>query len=303
MSSPNGRGPSSAKQAQRAVRAHRIAGNEAASTERIQIQLRLDGTPSPSNRVESQASQPGSGRIDGPRPAAKRQTRSRVSSVRTAGTAHAGASKAIDHGGSEIGSTNSLTTQDGLRPITALGEGKGRGFVKPESVGVLSSDASRGDASPAPLQPSLPAPVPATVSAGLASLVRLTTLHYSRFIAGDQRSDVFAFDGGSLGKVQLTFQENQAGTTLSIVVDSSEVRQMLQRALLNLEQQWSQHGLNFSDVNVTVGNGDHGKSYPSGEHSTESSTDASETIDEVSSDDLESNRVKDYGYNTVEFVA
>ncbi len=303
VSSPNGRGPTSAKQAQRAVRARRIAGSEAASTERIQIQPRLDGTPSPSNRVESQASQPGSGRIDGPRPAAKRQTRSRVSSVRTAGTAHAGASKAIDHGGSEIGSTNSLTTQDGLRPISALEEGKGRGFVKPESVGVLSSDASRGDASPAPLQPSLPAPVPATVSAGLASLVRLTTLHYSRFIAGDQRSDVFAFDGGSLGKVQLTFQENQAGTTLSIVVDSSEVRQMLQRALPQIEQQLAQQGLDFSDVSVAVEDGGRKESSPRGDDPASNPAESSDTTDEVGTEDDESSSIKDYGYNTVEFVA
>ena len=114
---------------------------------------------------------------------------------------------------------------------------------------------------------------------------------------------MFAFDGGSLGKVQITFQENHAGTTLHIVVDTPEARQMLQRALPNLEQQWAQEGLDFSDVDVTVED-DGGDDAFSNEGSTaRRSTESSEAKDEIADEDIDSSGAKYYGYNTVEFVA
>jgi len=139
-------------------------------------------------------------------------------------------------------------------------------------------------------------------SASLASLARMTALHYSRFVSGEQRGSVFTFNGGSLGNVRLTFQESDSGTTLHIVVASLEVRHVLQRALPNLEQEWAYQGMDFSNVNVEVGDTGYEGDFPDQENLNGTPAIDSTETEEVAIDE-ESESVRDYGYNTVEFVA
>ncbi len=276
-----------------------------AVVERNMNQQRLDGTQSVSIRAATHASQPVSGQDAPVEPSARRQTRLRASQVRSAvPAAKAGQAQrgATDRRGSEV--SHSLTKQDGLRPTSSLTDGDNRGLIKNEMVGLIRSGEARGEDSPAPQAaiPASPAPTAHTETASLATLARQTVLHYGRYVSGEQRNNVFAFDGGSLGKVQITFQENHAGTTLHIVVDSPEARQMLQRALPNLAQQWAQEGLDFSDVDVTVEDGGEQASSDGGGTAQES-TESSEAMDEIVNEDIKSSGVRYYGYNTVEFVA
>jgi hypothetical protein len=136
----------------------------------------------------------------------------------------------------------------------------------------------------------------------LASLARATVLQYSRFIKSDQPQSVFTFDSGQLGQVRLAFNESEVGTMLHIVVESSEVRQMLQRALPNLEQQWNHQGLNFSDVNVEVGDTGQEHGFPNQGTAGRNPTTGSVTVEDVVAE-IELESVRDYGYNTVEYVA
>ncbi|MEE9163008.1 MAG: flagellar hook-length control protein FliK [Candidatus Neomarinimicrobiota bacterium] len=177
--------------------------------------------------------------------------------------------------------------------------------MKNETVGLFRSGEVRGEDSPAPQAaiPASPAPTAHTEPASLATLARQTVIHYGRYVSGEQRNSVFAFDGGSLGKVQITFQENHAGTTLHIVVDSPEARQMLQRALPNLEQQWAQEGLDFSDVDVTVEDSGGDDAFSDEGSTARRSTESSEAMDDIVNEGIESSGVRYYGYNTVEFVA
>ncbi len=207
--------------------------------------------------------------------------------------------------GSGSDSANNLTNQGRSQHPAPDGDGISRDFVKPVSLGVQKNGEHMGNESPAPATHSLPTPAPplaGETSASLASLARMTALHYSRFVSGEQRGNVFTFDGGSLGNVRLTFQESNAGTTLHIVVESLEVRHVLQRALPNLEQQWTHQGLNFSDVNVEVGDTGHERGFSDQENLPGTPSIDSTATEEVAIDE-ESESVRDYGYNTVEFVA
>ena len=294
-----------------AAQPHKAAGGRTpadvhAVVERNMNQQRLDGTQSVSNRVATHASQPVSGQDAPVEPSARRQVRLRPSRVRSAVPAEkAGKAQrgATGRRGSEV--SHSLTKQDGLRPTSSLTDGDNRGLMKNEMVGLIRSGEARGEDSPAPQAaiPASPAPTAHTETASLATLARQTVLHYGRYVSGEQRNNVFAFDGGSLGKVQITFQENHAGTTLHIVVDSPEARQMLQRALPNLAQQWAQEGLDFSDVDVTVEDSGGEQASSDGGGTAQESTESSEAMDEIVNEDIKSSGVRYYGYNTVEFVA
>ncbi|UCD38460.1 MAG: flagellar hook-length control protein FliK [Fidelibacterota bacterium] len=199
---------------------------------------------------------------------------------------------------------NSLTNPNGSQRSAPDGDGISREFVKPVTLGVRKSGGQTGEESPAPVTHSLSTPTPATVdiSANLASLARMTALYYSRFVSGEQRGSVFTFDGGSLGNVQLTFQESDAGTTLHILVESLGVRQVLQRALPSLEQEWTYQGLNFSDVSVEVGDTGREGVFP-GQGDLVRTPAIDSVVTEEVSIDVESESLRDYGYNTVEFVA
>ncbi|UCH09901.1 MAG: flagellar hook-length control protein FliK [Fidelibacterota bacterium] len=147
-----------------------------------------------------------------------------------------------------------------------------------------------------------PQPVPMEAAVSLASLARMTVLQYSRFVKSEQPQSVFTFDSGQLGQVRLAFSESEVGTMLHIVVESTEVRQMLQRALSNLEQEWTHQGLDFSDVNVEVGDTGQEHGFPDQGTAGRNPAISSATIED-SVADMETESVKDYGYNTVEYVA
>ena len=180
---------------------------------------------------------------------------------------------------------------------------KGSIFLESLKVGVQGRIEPPGGETPAPVLPTLHTPAPSSAEAptNLASLARLTAIHYSRFVNGDQRPSVFTIDTGSLGQIQLKFVEHEAGITLQIVVESPEVRQMLHRALSQLEQQWLKEGLDFAEVNVEVDDSEAEDGFPGGDQ-THAPTARSEEIDQVPSDG-DDEGIRDYGYNTVEFVA
>lgn len=142
----------------------------------------------------------------------------------------------------------------------------------------------------------------ATVNVG--HMARTTALHYFRYLSGDQQHKVFSFDGGALGNMKITFVENGAGMALQIVVESSAAQQMLQRALPNLEQAWQQQGLDFADVGVEVGNSRQGQESFDGEHANVGRTpDQSSDMVNQTMPGTHIIGVKNYGYNTVDFVA
>ena len=199
---------------------------------------------------------------------------------------------------------NSLTNESRSQVFFQLMDEDHSGLTKPVTVGVSVNGEHTGDQPPAPMTLPLPTPTPTTVLApvNLASLARLTMLQHNRFVNGDQNSQVFSFDGGALGNVRMTFTEGAAGTALHIAVDSPVMQHMLQRALPNLEQEWTHQGLNFTNVNVGVGNsGSENGSLEKG-NTRQTPTLPSEVSDEDPSEFVEE-LTKDYGYNTVDLVA
>jgi len=292
-------------QAERVETGHQSGGDEAAAG-RITNQRRLDLNQSLPDRPEvPMAAQQTSRRASPSRPSTQQPTDPRVTPVQVGGQRSSSAAQGEGGRGDGFHPANSLTNQQVSQRPTPDGDGISRDFVKPVSLGVRKSGEHVGNESPAPVTHSLPTPAPpqaVEVPANLASLARMTVLHYSRFVSGEQRNSVFTFNGGSLGNVQLTFQESNAGTTLQILVESLEVRQVLQRALPNLEQEWAHQGLDFSDVSVEVGDTGYEGDFPGQENLNGTPAIDSMETEEVSID-TESESARDYGYNTVEFVA
>jgi hypothetical protein len=205
-------------------------------------------------------------------------------------------------------SIHSLTDQNVSRDLMTGNDAPHRGFVKPVVVGIPEITRNRkpmGREVPTLIGQSLLSPTQSTneTSAALGSLARLTVSQYFRFVSSEQPNGVFTFNGGSLGNVQLSFRETDSGTVLQIVVESSEIRQVIQRTLPSLERDWVQEGLKFSDVNVEVGDTGHQWDPPGTTDQTKIPTlqESAETI-QVSPEIIEQ-AIKDYGYNTLEFVA
>lgn len=199
---------------------------------------------------------------------------------------------------------NSLTNESRSQALFQPMDGDHSGLTKSVNVGVSINGEHTGDQTPAPMTLPLPTPTPTTVPvpANLASMARLTVLQYNRFVNGNQNSQVFSFDGGSLGNVRMTFTEGAAGTALYIAVDSPVMQHMLQRALPNLEQGWTQQGLNFTNVNVEVGHSGSENGSLERENTRQTPTLPSEVSDEDPSEFVEE-VYRDYGYNTVDLVA
>lgn len=284
---------------------HQGASGSAAAG-RITNQKRLDSNPSLSVRLEEPITAPQtSGRTSPIGPSVQRPANHRVTPVKVEGKHTSSAARGEGTARNGSNPAYSLTNQNGSQHPAPDGDGISRDFVKPVSLGVQKSGEHVGNESPAPVTNSLPTPAPplaGETSASLASLARMTALHYSRFVSGEQRSSVFTFNGGSLGNVRLTFQESDSGTTLHIVVASLEVRHVLQRALPNLEQEWAYQGMDFSDVNVEVGDTGYEGDFPDQKNLNGTPAIDSTETEEVAID-TESESARDYGYNTVEFVA
>lgn len=216
--------------------------------------------------------------------------------------------KAIPVGNAGSNNINSLTDQNVSRNLMMGNDVPHRGFVKPVMVGIPEITRNRkpmGREIPTLMGQSLLSPTQSTseTTAALGSLARLTVLQYFRFVNSEQPNSVFTFNGGSLGNVQLSFHETDSGTVLHIVVESSEIRQVIQRTLPSLERDWVQEGLDFSDVNVEVGDTGQEWDTPSAADQSRIPTlqESAETV-QVSPELLEQ-AIKDYGYNTLEFVA
>ena len=203
---------------------------------------------------------------------------------------------------------NSLTDQNGSRDLMMGNNTHPRGFVKPVVVGTPEITRSRkpvGREIPSVMGQSLLSPTQSTneMSAALGSLARLTVSQYFRFVGSEQSNSVFTINGGSLGNVQLTFSETDSGTVLNIIVESAEIRQLIQRTLPSLERDWLQEGLDFSDVNVEVGDTDDQWEFSGTEDQTRIpiQQESAETL-QVTPETIEQ-AIRDYGYNTLEFVA
>ena len=198
-----------------------------------------------------------------------------------------------------------LTNEETLSRLDSAHQGQRGSVIETMKVGTVRGGESTGESLSSPVIPSPPTPPTVTEgSVATATLARLTVQHFNRYTAGDQRSNVFTFEAASLGSVKVTFLENQSGTNLHILVDSNEARQMLQRALPNLEQEWTQNGLNFADVNVEVGNTGREGRFPSDDLISQAPALQPTTVTEdVTTETRPEMGMRHYGYNTVEFVA
>ena len=192
--------------------------------------------------------------------------------------------------------------QHSSRPATVTELGNFAGQVKVR----LEGHSEHGGNEPAmPVTTTVTTPVPRPVQLVQpmqpAQFARLTAQQYQRFMQGGQTGHEYTFDAGSLGNVRVTFTEGAAGTTLHILVGSSQAQQQLQRALPTVQDQFVDLGLNFADMDVEVGDTgsdsrfterhrrDHNVALPNG-------AEESAPIELVAG-------IRNFGYNTVEFVA
>ncbi len=134
-----------------------------------------------------------------------------------------------------------------------------------------------------------------------AQFARLTAQQYQRFTQGGQTGHEYSFNAGSLGNVRVTFTEGAAGTTLHILVESSQAQQQLQRALPTVQDQFVGLGLNFADVDVEVGDTGSDSRFTK-RHRRDRSVALSNGAEESAPVELVAG-IRNFGYNTVEFVA
>ena len=207
-------------------------------------------------------------------------------------------------GGAQQEPVNSLTNNDLARNLTLEGDGPELQVIKPANVGWQGSSDPPGREAPGQLaqMSSLNNNAGMKELPSLVSLGRMMVVHYNRFVSSSHNQNIFRVDGGALGNVRITFSEAAAGTSLQIVVESPELQQQLQRALPQLQQEWSQMGMNLGDVNVQVSNS--GRDTASNGEGRLPSGPAKQSAEaEQAPAENEGVRHKDYGYNTVEFVA
>ncbi|MEE9465760.1 MAG: hypothetical protein V3W14_09350 [Candidatus Neomarinimicrobiota bacterium] len=188
---------------------------------------------------------------------------------------------------------------------------------QPETVQELSDFASQvkvgtkglgehGRIEPAvPMTPihTTPAPKPVTLELPIqpAQFARLTAQQYHRFTQGGQTGNEYSFEAGALGNVRITFSQSAVGTTLHVVVESSLAQQQLHRALPTVEAEFVDLGLEFADVSVEVGDTGDDSRFAL-RHNQRRSSALPAGVDESIPVELVTG-IRDFGYNTVEFVA
>ena len=134
-----------------------------------------------------------------------------------------------------------------------------------------------------------------------AQLSRLIAQQYQRFTQGGQTGHEYSFEAGSLGNVRVTFTEGAAGTTMLILVESAQAQQQLLRVLPTVEDQFVDLGMNFADVDVEVG--DTGSDSRFNKRNRRDPNVALSNGAEGSAPVELVAGIRDFGYNTVEFVA
>ncbi len=188
---------------------------------------------------------------------------------------------------------------------------------RPDTVQELSDFASQvkvgtqglgenGRPEPAvPMTPlhTTPAPKPVALELPIqpAQFARLTAQQYHRFAQAGQTGKEFSFEAGAMGNVRLTFSESAAGITLHVVVESSQAQQQLYRALPTIEAEFVDLGLKFGDVSVEVGDTGEDNRFTlrpdqRRDPALPAGVDDSIPVEIVTG-------IRDFGYNTVEFVA
>ena len=199
---------------------------------------------------------------------------------------------------------NSLTTND--QPSSQVAGGGNGEFkiMNPVELGTQGSTETGSRTIQVPVAQTSTLTQPLNSAAPpLANLARMTVVHYNRYVSGSQNQSVFQVDGGLLGSVKITFSEASAGTTLTIMVSSPELQQQLQRALPQLQQEWSNLNLNLGQVNVQVSNSHQDNAFKGeeGKPGRPMMKQSTEDVDVPVAMAME--RIMDYGYNTVEYVA
>ena len=201
---------------------------------------------------------------------------------------------------------NALTGKSSVPTDSSL-KGEDPGALA-KSAGMVKSGNSAEAATGQPLMAEVPAmSAPANKAAPVmppslpAQLARETSNQFQSMIRSGQTSGEFSFQGGTLGTVRVTFTESNLGTALQITVETTEVQHALQKSLPTVEQELNLQGLQFAEVRVAVGNSGEQKGFSSAGAPAEETAVPEEAADQAAENNEEGAR--DYGYNTVEFVA
>ncbi|MCB0273594.1 MAG: flagellar hook-length control protein FliK, partial [Calditrichaeota bacterium] len=161
-----------------------------------------------------------------------------------------------------------------------------------------AAGAASGTAAPPPANPaaaSLPTPV-----AVVQHIVQV--INQQR---GNRSKTSFQLDGGDLGKLEIKFERSEGSTRTTILVESEEARQTLEKLLPDIEKNLLDKGLHYESIAVDI----HDKGAQDGEN--RSGRGGSEKSGPIQSEEQKTadaggeatTAPRDYGYNSMEVVA
>ncbi len=214
------------------------------------------------------------------------------------------------------GAATQRNTGNSYRPANSLAGNEQQNSSRPATVTELGNFADQvkvrleghnehgGNEPVMPVTTTTTTPAPRvqlTQPVQAAQFARLTAQQYQRFTQGGQTNHEYSFAAGSLGNVRVTFAESAAGTTMHILVESSQAQQQLQRALPTVQDQFVDLGMNFADVDVEVGDSGSDSRFTE-RHHRDRNVALPEGAEESAPIELVAG-FRNFGYNTVEFVA
>ncbi|HQV34027.1 MAG TPA: flagellar hook-length control protein FliK, partial [Calditrichia bacterium] len=122
---------------------------------------------------------------------------------------------------------------------------------------------------------------------------------------GNRSKTSFQLDGGDLGKLEIKFERSEGSTRTTILVESEEARQTLEKLLPDIEKNLLDKGLHYESIAVDI----HDKGAQDGEN--RSGRGGSEKSGPIQSEEQKTadaggeatTAPRDYGYNSMEVVA
>ena len=115
----------------------------------------------------------------------------------------------------------------------------------------------------------------------------------------DTNTITLKVDPESLGKLKITIDMTDQVVKANIVVESDAVKTIVENNLNDLTNQLSRNGVQVSSVNVTLSEGEQKQNKGNINKKKDEKLDKKDSNIE----DIEEERKKDLGYNTVEYLA